>query len=467
MSIVIGPIEIESNPGGNGFFNFFGPNDVDLLATNIISLTGGASFVGLSGIFPTTGKLSVFGDTPGTGSGADHAAGYQSSDSGATWARQDGASAPIANYSYSGSSSLYNGKVYVACQTNTFEITVTPFNLSTGLWEAALPLCDLIAIGVPATPSSFKLVMRSDGTPVLFVTTIFTGGHVTDCLWTELVAGVWQNLVTVLHGTTSGTDKGFILRCAFLGDSDEAHCFFCSQQGSALNGLYYGSVLAGGGTASQQVFTEGAYPNSWGSIGQGTVWNSTICLPYGDGTGMRILYGSPEGGSPTFTNELISTTAPFNFVTGLSALTEIFAYGSSILVSDGTKLHAVWLTGAVGPTTDFNNSIQYNSRLDSGTWGTDDLVLASSVLNTGGADDYFIHNITAAVVSADILGISFDQTGSHTMYYLSWQFSTTPPPIPLAAACPINGGTAQVGVPYTAQLQASGGTPPYTWVQTG
>ncbi len=46
-------------------------------------------------------------------------------------------------------------------------------------------------------------------------------------------------------------------------------------------------------------------------------------------------------------------------------------------------------------------------------------------------------------------------------------YSLIPPSNPLAAACPINGGTAQVGVPYTAQLQASGGTPPYTWVQTG
>jgi len=39
-------------------------------------------------------------------------------------------------------------------------------------------------------------------------------------------------------------------------------------------------------------------------------------------------------------------------------------------------------------------------------------------------------------------------------------------PIPLSAACPIN-NTAQVGVPYTGQLIASGGTPPYTWSLIG
>ncbi len=33
----------------------------------------------------------------------------------------------------------------------------------------------------------------------------------------------------------------------------------------------------------------------------------------------------------------------------------------------------------------------------------------------------------------------------------------------LAIACPMGGGTATVGVPYSAQIVATGGTPPYTF----
>ncbi len=34
---------------------------------------------------------------------------------------------------------------------------------------------------------------------------------------------------------------------------------------------------------------------------------------------------------------------------------------------------------------------------------------------------------------------------------------------PLSIACPVGGSTATVGVPYTAMIVVSGGTPPYTY----
>lgn len=129
-----------------------------------------------------------------------------------------------------------------------------------------------------------------------------------------------------------------------------------------------------------------------------------------------MLYGDPLSG-PSFTSELVSTVSPFNYpVTGNGL------FATSCLVADGSTLHALWETHSFDDAT-FLNYIYHNMRTASGTWASDDVVLSSDVINLANpGEEFWMHNISANIISPGLLGIIFDQTGSATMYYISFSF---------------------------------------------
>lgn len=423
MAIIIGPVKIDTTIDT---FNFCGnstPNN-----------PGAQSFIDNWGPFPVSG-LSVFGDFSGDGPGAS----WNSTDAGLTWTEKDSANEPQSAHStWAGArvgSTFHLAAIDSATLATAF---VKPYDLTSKTWGPSPAGLDLFTVGINTFRPYIKYAQRSDGTGVLLYFGRQTGAT-KRVLWAATDGATWTSSNNVIKSVADVNNQHFYVPyCSFVDSSDRVHFFFgtTTNAGDTANGLWYGVVNPDGTSSTTEVFTEAAYANSFQWVGMGCIWDNKICLPYGTGGALNILYGAPLN-APVFTNEVVSTVYPFNY-----PLTSNGSFATSCLVPNAQFLHAVWETHSFDDPT-LLNYIYLNSRTTSTSWGSDDVILSSAVLNAlNPGDEFWIHNISGNIIAPGIMGVIFDQTGSATMYYMSFDV-------------PILGGTIEDSITFTDSMLSS------------
>lgn len=398
---------------------------------------------------------------------------FMSVDDGLTWARQDQGNelsytgdgwACGMFYPKAGGNTIYLAFAPDPSASGTGTLNLQTFNMDTNTW------------GTPITggPSMLegdwvRLFRRSNGSSIVLYGNQQTGTGQT-MHWITY-AGGWgspQN-VPLVAGT-------FNFYLSGLMDTNDWVRFLIGEGGGGHGpDLLYG-VISPTNVATTGIDTGvGDSGNDFeiGNWGDYIIGTSTAVFPLstydsnGSGStpqgGVIKCTGSPS--APSFTYETVNITEfldPTN-----SGLSTRFA-----LSPDGTTERFFWLTYHVTTSPAANNVFYATQAAGTTSWSASTVLWnyvanppnptppvsgVEQLFNLSWSSDNQIGIILAGWVSA--AGTSF----CDIIYYLSVPSGSGPPPPPQPTlACPIT-NTGQIGKPFTAQLQASGGTPPYTF----
>ncbi len=289
----------------------------------------------------------------------------------------------------------------------------------------------------------------------------------------------------------SGTDTILFPTLAFVGGFSPSGDVFTAFRGTPSNApVYAGETINADHFDSEFL--------GWPRLAFGSesdifyCWGNTISGPTGQ------LYYSRQQDGVTWQPEVViwdEATDPLTPPSPVPAETSIF--GVTAKMSGSTTLGLGLLSGFFQNVTsgaicavqyylekDFVAAISIACPVDGGTAQVG-VPYDAFLVVTGGTPPYTfsiasgslppgltLDTSTGEISGTPTLAGTYDYTAQVMDSSSPALTATTSPgceivvsPSPLAAACPINGGTAQVGVPYSAQLIASGGTPPYTWRQ--
>jgi hypothetical protein len=135
--------------------------------------------------------------------------------------------------------------------------------------------------------------------------------------------------------------------------------------------------------------------------------------------------------------------------------------GSVSISEQGGTILVAW-NNSVGDIPDRIGSVIYSTApSDTLVFTTPSVLFTTGPIVSGEGDNNVVGVDTFPITGGfGVLASTVDLQGSGGEVM---QFYLLPVSTELTLACPIDGGTATVGVPYSAQLVASGGTEPYTF----
>ncbi len=370
-----------------------------------------------------------------------------STDAGATWTALDSANKPdIANNN--AAIQRIDDKIYIFGVDNgsgtnwgVYSFTMTA---GSGAWDGLLTA----TFNAPSTINGLN-----DWSGGLFkypngdFGVVYTHSGV-GCVYNEYTLGAWSGEVTMPAGSFAN---------AVIDSSLELiHVF--AYVGTGRNNIVHYSTVAHGGVVTPDIFL---FPHTVGTgsndgIGHPAILNGMLFVPRDDSHDHANSVWVATLPVTTFIQELLPVpTDALNSISNatLNAGGSGYAPGDTGLISGTTNpgTYQVATVGGGGAVTSF--------FINTGGGGYS--IASGIATTTGGLQPGAGTGLKVNVTALIALPIP---TCTYMMFPNGYSLTL---PNPLAAACPVNGGTAQVGVPYTAQLQASGGTPPYTWVQTG
>ncbi len=387
---------------------------------------------------------------------------YKSTDGGVTWtALTTGQQAKFGFMSvfYPGSGTLvYISYVSTAAGTHIFTQT---FDLSTETLSSSF---DTGINGVNANsifflkmPSGLWVVLYDKPSPNggIFAVTSADSGVTWSGAITLFAAGTLTLLENpVIDGSGNiGINYSFWTNTTIGDRASERYCIF--------NGATV--------TADVVALADASHINRGPSILQyPIIYNAlrdSIIIPVGEGTGLptnsiSVLVGSPSA-APVFTKILIWTDAtPPTDQPWFPAITQS---------TDGTLISVLWANDLGNFPFDSILQLSQSSDTPLATWTAPSTVYDETANPPTPAPNFgelLPANIrTLSDGTLAILVGTNQKVASSDNWCGLMNFFALLGGLPLSAACPINGGTAQVGVPYDKQLIASGGTPPYTWRQ--
>ncbi len=389
-------------------------------------------------------------------SGISHLRMFKSTDGGATWTAQDTASEPVITGSINDPQKLPSSKIgIVYLKSGATGMIFRQFNMATDLWEAESAQSHEIG--------NFTDWRRLSSGNICMVYQKQFGGPYSVHL--EVYNGAtWGGAITVV---TAATERIFLSMSV---DTADNVWIATLEKGASLPHFERVYKFASGVVTGPT--TMASYNNPQIS------WGPGVYIPTSDEVRFPfILRGEAVSGfsSPGYWSGT-PTSAPVWTLVDLALTTGDPGPNSEVNITfeNDNDIFICWIT----EVDSFTGQMQllYAEQLNLGAWSTANLMwdsLADPLTPPSGfpGDAEFLGTQIDPTSSklGSILGLfqTFPVIGGFcgVLYYLNNPLGA--PPVPLSAACPINGGTAQVGVPYTAQLQASGGTPPYTWVQIG
>lgn len=377
---------------------------------------------------------------------------FKSTDSGATWANMDSAHRPSNNIGKNVFFDSATGLIHVSTVSlgGGGGWSVYTFDTGTDLWSAAGPL---------ATPTGSKsaIYVKSDGTLVNLY-------EFADVERRTFAAGTWAAAASLIAGNN--------VQGALVDGSDNGHVLYNS--GATLKYVLASPTYVAGSPVSLGTFDLGRPDFKF--------WGPNVVAAWTNTHSLVVAIGTPLSGA-AFTNYTVAT----------SALSDHLSYPTLAVDKDG-NLVVFWveIDYSQSPVVDR----LWMSTFDGvSSWGAPVLFYdeitnpASNAIekHTGNDTDQFIHTGDAlqladgtwiyatAMETWDPLPIGFQCTGFALIAgggpapdtgTLAVQFglsgSTSYTPSTLALLCPIlQSGT--VGNPFTGQLRASGGKPPYTF----
>lgn len=375
---------------------------------------------------------------------------YKSTDNGNTWIAMDTASSnlpPTPTNDPSQNTSVFDpisGKIFVAYMGDgsTHRLRIYTFNTSTDLWESP---------GTQSTNDSqnsvFVMARQSSGDIYCFYVNPST--FVT--VYEKYSGGTWS-LVTV----DANTD-GHGVESVIVDSSDRMHLTY--QRGGTTRLLQYVQISSSGvvGTPVNLYTNASAGFGGGFGVGRGVIWGTKIVFPvfiYGGATVTPLVFEGTPIATPSWSSRTAGTgvTAPA-ITTGLDSLLDkdgnlVVGWNDThVVTSAGDK---IWINTDSG--SGFAGQLLFYDGVTN-PLNVPGITVQSGVhslyLTQDSSGDWFA--LTAVDMDSDL---GFPCGG----IFLTSLGASNPPTL----SCPI-GTTAQVGVPYTGMLLASGGTPPYTY----
>jgi hypothetical protein len=373
------------------------------------------------------------------------AAGVWKSTTGSAWTEQDAANHPSAGPpGWKPESCTFNsatGIISILLFDNTnFKFFVATFDTGTNLYGA------LSSESSATTAAGFAaLYQQSGGTLVAPTNSIVSAADKLREL--DLTGGVWSG-PNQLGNIASPTVYGVV-----VDSSDRGQLFYADN----VFNLYYAQISAGLVLGTPILVANGA---NWdGNDIDQRIWNSKIVIAYTNQNILNVAIGSPLSG-PTFTNYVIDT------VGGAGTL----AFPTLAQDKDGNLVVFVAYTDYSGdPSSDIDQLLMWTFDGVS-SWGSPVLFydeVANPPANSVAQLHQFIHTGAAYQFASGVwvfsTALEVQPGGSGPIYCAGFALvSSTSPPV-LTIACPIGGSTATIGVPYSAQIVVTGGTPPDTF----
>lgn len=370
---------------------------------------------------------------------------WKSTDVGATWPIQDAANSPGHRDSFF---SYRAGVIQCAVQSSTSPTyTVTPFDTATDLWGSTSPVLTLAE--VPNTPSGGKcaqVIDKPNGDVVFLWCAPATSTKLKAAV---LSAGVWGSITDALSlangsyltGAIVDPATGAIFVTYGRGSDDE---YFCVRLDNSL--------LAGTPKDLGSGDTLRADMKLWGA--------DSIAIGYGANSdlGAHVSIGTPLS-NPVFTDYLVGP------VTGSA-----YTLYTALAVDLTGKLNAFYGYQDYSGPSPYVDELRQTTFDGVSAWSTPILfydAVTNPPPNTAAPIDQFIHTLQVAdqfpngqwiaSTALEIL-IPGEVCAGHVL---------VSPAVSLILTCPVGGGTATLGSPYTATLSASGGTAPYTYSISG
>lgn len=379
---------------------------------------------------------------------------------GSPWVPQDYANNPLYSWDYTPYFSMsaqqnpaaLNELIVCFMGSTGFPTPDTPtsvfikiFDMNTGMWRATSSAGPAVNYSASARVNELldlNMAVLPNGTVFVRYERITDSGPTFTVQYSiyDPASDTWTTLDST-YDSGSGFPGGDIsLLCAPDGTVTDLYINGALAWFQKKGATTYGpSLVPSGGVPSQQGFNrvQGIYypptDSVWFPLAYSNTW---------------VLVGSPA-------------INPTSWV-----LTEISAkdnpFSALVLGPDGKTVVYVWEGGTTGGT----NDTIYISIFTGGAWGPPTAV--ANLLSLFGIS--VIQDGIQAVLIGNDIGITFgaNQTVSGTTYDSVAFFLRIPlvfpqPTSALTVACPVN-NTGTVGVPYSGQIIASGGTPPYTYM---
>ncbi len=377
----------------------------------------------------------------------------KSTDDGVTWAMQDQANEPT----FGGNCSIADGGTRISSAFNHFgptEIRLALFDTGTDTWGS-------VVTGGPTDPifgsgagQHLLHAILSNGDRVVCWETGIGGGN--NRIKVALYNGAWQTPIIIQSSTGGNPVELFSL---LVDSSDRVHIL---RNNTGTNQLIYCQFVAG--ALGGDTIIAGTWASIVSSYGLYLTSSDEIIFPMRgtfSGSFVNILRGSPAA-APSFTVESVAA----------DPLSETCRIVRIAVRPDESVLYTV--VYLVDPVPfDHATILWYSQTQPSGSWDTvptlfwdeltDPPTPPQTIYDDGApisvvvADSPLAMALTTGYFGQDQLADDF----CAIQIFIQVPFEPPPPPVP-TLLCPVR-STAQIGVPFSTMLLASGGTPPYTF----
>ncbi len=375
----------------------------------------------------------------------------KSVDSGATWATQDIANEPDVEFAGGLDVTTFGTDIFIVYASTLAAIREITFSMATDTYGS--PTADK-SFASTVSLVNLRAVRVSNGDIFAF----FDVNDFPGIQYAKLSGGVWGANQSIEAG---GGSDSYRLLSVVIDSTDLMHVFYQTRINTGSTRQLSYRSLTTAGTLGSRVTVASQVNVDW-NIGHVSVWGDNLVIPaspVSSSLKAGVFVGAGLA-SPVFASFVLLDTN-----TQMFGFSDLYLY--SFTSQDGVTDYVFWSSQAgIGNNSELD-AIYYSSNLGMG-WSAPVLFYDANSFpppETIAPDDQFIHRISIAVLNSGLFGTAVNLESSAFDGACIGFTLIDSTGGELAISCN-NPPPGTVGQPYTHDLLASGGTPPYTFAVT-